>query len=91
LSDYYVNDRSNGEIQKIDKTIQKIPLYDRDNKRIWEKLLIKCSKIAEFQDIITKYEDEAAICYYDVNISVKNTNYYCLFNLGSLFFNSSIY
>ncbi len=91
LSEDYVNDRSNGQIQKIDKVILTIPSYDHDNENIWKELLIKCSKEAAFQEIITKYEDEAAIIYNDLNISEKNTKYYCIFNLGCLFFNSSIY
>jgi molecular chaperone DnaK (HSP70) len=91
LSEDYVNDRSNGEIKNIDKVILTIPSYDLYNKNIWEKLLIKCAEEAGFYEIITIYEDEAAILYHDVNVSEDKIKYFCLFNLGSLFFNSSIY
>ena len=91
ISEYYVKDRFNEEIQNIDKVVLTIPSYDYYNNNIWTKLLIKCSREAGFNKIITMYEDEAAIRYFDMNISEEDRNYYCLFSLGSLYFTSSLY
>jgi molecular chaperone DnaK (HSP70) len=92
MSEEYVRNRFNKGIENINKVILTIPSYDFYNKDIWKYCLYECSREAGFKEIITVYEEMAACLYYNMNISEQNEkHFYCIFNLGSLFFFSSVY
>ena len=91
-SEEYVRNRFNENIEAIDKVILIIPTYDIDNHSVFKEVLKECSKKAGFKEIKKIYEEFSAIRFYEMSISEQsNTNYYSLFNLGSLFFVSSFY
>ena len=63
------------------------------NKYLWSNFLEDCSIKAGFKKASTVFKDNAAIHYFDINISnnMNSPRWYCIISLGSLFFVSTVF
>jgi molecular chaperone DnaK (HSP70) len=78
----------NFEEKVINRVILTVPLLDKYKEK-WIPILRKCAIEAGLKNIETRNEEEATVCYY---IKTFNTQkMFCVFNLGSIYFYSSIW
>ena len=82
------------DINEIKDVILSISyIHDRKDKK-WINILKKCSERAGFKNVQVWYEEVNAIKYYAINYIDKQQwplNLYCVFNLGSLYFYSTVW
>ena len=94
VSEDFVKRELNKKIEKIDEIYFSVPFYDQENNNLWSNLLNSCAVEAGFnkEKVFFINEEKAAIFYFNRNINsnYQNSNGCCLFNLGSLYFVSTI-
>ena len=89
----YVKQSLNGSI-KIDQVNLTISVLESSMQDKWTNILKKCAENAGFKHVKISFQELNAIKYYSSNFIDKpdfDSNFYCVFNLGCLFFHQTVW